>query len=120
MVALSHLCVRSPSVTRPDWGCLGINKLQLNRAALEKDLDTTWEVLAEPVQTVMRRYGVDQPYEKLKALTRGQAVTQHSMATFLDTLTGVPQPAIDALKELTPAIYTGNAAAQARDIKNWL
>eukprot|EP00884_Botryococcus_braunii_P015932 jgi/Botrbrau1/3021/Bobra.0070s0017.1 len=98
----------------------GIKKLQLNRAALEKDLDNTWEVLAEPVQTVMRRYGVEQPYEKLKALTRGQAVTQQSMAAFLDTLEGLPQPAIDALKQLTPATYTGNAAAQARDLKNWL
>lgn len=72
------------------------------------------------MQTVMRRYGVDQPYEKLKALTRGQAVTQQTLADFLDTIDGIPEPAKAALKELTPSIYTGNAAAQAHALKSWL
>lgn len=71
----------------------GISKLQLNAERLASDLDNSWEVLAEPIQTVMRRYGVEEPYEKLKAFTRGQKVTQQSMMTFVDGLDGIPADA---------------------------
>ncbi|MAC33533.1 MAG: adenylosuccinate lyase [Haliea sp.] len=94
----------------------GIGKLQLNAAKLQEDLDHSWEVLAEPIQTVMRRYGIEQPYEKLKALTRGQAITRESLETFLQTLE-LPADAREALLALTPANYTGNAADQARAIR---
>jgi adenylosuccinate lyase len=94
----------------------GIGKLQLNAAKLQEDLDHSWEVLAEPIQTVMRRYGIEQPYEKLKALTRGQAITRQSLETFLQTLE-LPADAREALLALTPTNYTGNAADQARAIR---
>jgi adenylosuccinate lyase len=87
---------------------------------LAADLDASWEVLAEPIQTVMRRYGVEQPYEKLKAFTRGQRVTQASMREFVNGLEGVPREAKQQLAELTPATYTGNAAQQARQLKQHL
>ena len=82
---------------------------------MDEDLDSSWEVLAEAIQTVMRRYGVAEPYEKLKALTRGHAVTASRLRDFIETL-DIPEPARDELRELTPARYTGNAAQQARDI----
>ncbi|MAL96754.1 MAG: adenylosuccinate lyase [Haliea sp.] len=94
----------------------GIGKLQLNAAKLQEDLDHSWEVLAEPIQTVMRRYGIEQPYEKLKALTRGQAITRESLETFLHTLE-LPADAREALLALTPANYIGNATDQARAIR---
>ncbi|GFR43991.1 hypothetical protein Agub_g5137, partial [Astrephomene gubernaculifera] len=94
----------------------GISKLQLDAARLAADLDGSWEVLAEPIQTVMRRYGVPEPYEKLKAFTRGQRVTQDSMRTFVAGLDGLPAEAVEALQALTPATYIGNAAQQAADI----
>ncbi len=93
----------------------GLDKLEINRAALSADLDPAWEVLAEPIQTVMRRYGVAAPYEKLKALTRGQAISRAAMADFIAGLT-IPEEAKQALTALTPANYIGNAAAQARAI----
>ncbi|MDJ0881306.1 MAG: adenylosuccinate lyase, partial [Gammaproteobacteria bacterium] len=79
------------------------------------DLDANWEVLAEPIQTVMRRYGIEKPYEKLKALTRGQRVTQKIMQEFVDGLE-IPQVAKDQLMALTPARYIGNASEQARNL----
>jgi adenylosuccinate lyase len=93
----------------------GIGKLEVNTARLDADLDANWEVLAEPIQTVMRRYGVDQPYEKLKALTRGQRIDQAGMQVFIDSL-DLPEPVKAELRLLTPGSYIGNAAQQARDI----
>ncbi len=94
--------------------CLkGIAKLELNAARLQADLDANWEVLAEPIQTVMRRYGVEQPYEKLKALTRGKGgIDRASLETFIRAL-AIPEQAKQSLLALTPGTYTGNAAAQA-------
>ncbi|QER39213.1 adenylosuccinate lyase [Acinetobacter suaedae] len=99
--------------------CLkGIGKLELNANRLNEDLDQAQEVLAEPIQTVMRRYNVEKPYEKLKALTRGQAMTRDMMVNFVkgDELAQVPAEERDRLAELTPATYTGNAAEQAKQI----
>ena len=93
----------------------GIGKLQPDGLKMERDLEESWEVLAEPIQTVMRRYGIEQPYEKLKELTRGRAMNRETIRQFITTL-DIPQEARAALLALTPAGYTGNAAAQARDI----
>ncbi|MCO4837467.1 MAG: adenylosuccinate lyase [Oceanospirillaceae bacterium] len=93
----------------------GISKLQLNAKRLDEDLDNAWEVLAEPIQTVMRRYAIEEPYEKLKALTRGKTIDAAIMADFIDTLE-LPQSVKDELKTLTPANYIGNAIAQAADV----
>jgi adenylosuccinate lyase len=97
----------------------GIGKLELDAAKLAADLDANWEVLAEPVQTVMRRYAVAEPYEKLKALTRGQRLGAAEMRAFIEGLE-IPPAAKRALAQLTPAGYTGNAAAQARRIRDHL
>lgn len=97
----------------------GINKLEINEPALANDLDNAWEVMAEPIQTVMRRYAIDEPYEKLKALTRGQKITQAIMEEFVANL-DIPDSAKAELKKLTPASYIGNAAAQAKRIKDML
>ena len=86
----------------------GISKLEANPANLAADLDQNWEVLAEPVQTVMRRYGIEKPYEKLKELTRGKRVDAEGMRTFIDGLE-LPESVKDQLKLLTPANYIGNA-----------
>ncbi|ELT4632218.1 adenylosuccinate lyase [Acinetobacter baumannii] len=99
--------------------CLkGIGKLELNAKRLNEDLDQAQEVLAEPIQTVMRRYNVEKPYEKLKALTRGQAMTRDMMVDFVNgnELAQVPSEERARLAELTPATYTGNAAEQAKQI----
>jgi adenylosuccinate lyase len=93
----------------------GISKLELNTARLNDDLENAWEVLAEPIQTVMRRYAIEEPYEKLKALTRGQAMTKDTILAFVDTL-DLPEEAKQELKALTPQNYIGNAVAQATDI----
>ncbi|MEM7408197.1 MAG: adenylosuccinate lyase [Pseudomonadota bacterium] len=93
----------------------GIGKLETNHASLEADLDDAWEVLAEPIQTVMRRYGVPEPYEKLKELTRGRAVTREIIETFVSNL-DIPAAARDELLALTPRAYIGTAAHLARDI----
>jgi len=93
----------------------GISKLEVNIKALEADLDNNWEVLAEPIQTVMRRYGVENPYEKLKELTRGQRVNQESMQAFIESL-DIPADAKAGLLKLTPANYIGNAVEQAKKI----
>ena len=103
--------------------CLkGVGKLELNAQRLNDDLDNAQEVLAEPIQTVMRRYRVENPYEKLKALTRGNAMTREAMLTFVesDELSAVSDSDKARLRELTPATYTGNAAEQARTIKEWI
>ena len=93
----------------------GISKLEVNETALQADLNANWEVLAEPIQTVMRRYGIEQPYEKLKALTRGKRVDGPAMAAFIDTLE-LPDAVKTELKAMTPARYIGNAIAQAEAV----
>ena len=103
--------------------CLkGVGKLELNAERLDGDLDNAQEVLAEPIQTVMRRYRVENPYEKLKALTRGNAMTREAMLTFVESeeLSAVSDSDKSRLREMTPATYTGNAAYQALTIKDWI
>ncbi|SHN23684.1 adenylosuccinate lyase [Duganella sacchari] len=96
--------------------CLrGLNKLEVNPARLEADLDANWEVLAEPVQTVMRRYGIANPYEQLKELTRGKGISKVALQEFINGL-AVPQEAKDLMLAMTPANYIGIAAALAKAI----
>jgi adenylosuccinate lyase len=94
----------------------GISKLEINAPRLDADLNNAWEVLAEPIQTVMRRYGIESPYEKLKELTRGRTIDQATIEAFVDTLE-MPEEAKAELKKLTPATYIGNAVAQAKAIR---
>jgi|TARA_B110001469_G_scaffold126556_1_gene144489 adenylosuccinate lyase len=108
-VGLAHSLIAYQSTLK------GISKLQLNAQRMDDDLDNAWEVLAEPIQTVMRRYAIEEPYEKLKALTRGKTINATIMAEFIDSL-DLPQSVKDELKTLTPANYIGNAAAQAAAI----
>jgi adenylosuccinate lyase len=97
--------------------CLrGLNKLEANPERLQQDLDAAWEVLAEPVQTVMRRYGIANPYEQLKELTRGKGISRQALQEFIHQLE-IPQEAKAQLLALTPANYTGQAAALARAIE---
>jgi len=93
----------------------GLTKLSVNPEQLQTDLDNAWEVLAEAVQTVMRRHGLPEPYEQLKALTRGHGISAESMRAFIDTLP-LPNPDKQRLRALTPAGYIGLAATLARDI----
>jgi len=108
-VGLAHSLVAYQSCLK------GLGKLEVNATALAADLDDNWEVLAEPIQTVMRRYGIEQPYEQLKALTRGQRVDRETLRAFIADL-AIPADAKQRLLALTPASYTGNAAAQARKL----
>ena len=94
----------------------GLGKLEVNREALDADLDAAWEVLAEPIQTVMRRHGLPNPYEQLKALTRGKTITRESLAAFIDTL-ALPEADKARLRALTPGSYIGKAAELARRIR---
>jgi len=87
----------------------------VNPVRLNEDLDNCWEVLAEPVQTVMRRYGIEKPYEKLKELTRGTGIDQARLQKFINEL-DIPENAKARLLKLTPGNYLGNAARQAMDI----
>ena len=93
----------------------GIAKLEVNHEAISQDLSRNWEVLAEPIQTVMRRYGVEQPYEKLKALTRGQKIDAQIIREFVQCL-DIPDHAKQQLIEMTPGSYIGNADIQAGNI----
>lgn len=95
--------------------CKGINKLEVNETRLLEDLENSWEVLAEPIQTVMRRYGIENPYEKLKELTRGKAIDAEIIKDFIDSLE-IPSEAKEELYKLTPANYIGDAIKLARDI----
>jgi adenylosuccinate lyase len=96
--------------------CLrGLGKLEADPARLAADLDECWEVLAEPVQTVMRRYGIENPYEQLKAMTRGKGITREALQEFIRTL-AMPAEARDHLLAMTPASYVGKAAELARRI----
>ncbi len=108
-VALGYTLLAYDSLLR------GLNKLEADRERLQADLDANWELLAEPVQTVMRRYGVANPYEKLKDLTRGKRVTREDMQHFVASLE-IPEMARAELLALTPAAYTGLAAELARRI----
>tara|TARA_R110001592_G_scaffold585_2_gene3094 strand:- start:8020 stop:9405 length:1386 start_codon:yes stop_codon:yes gene_type:complete len=94
----------------------GLSKLQINPEKLAADLDNAWEIMAEPIQTVMRRYKVEQPYEKLKALTRGNVMNKETIQNFVSSL-DIPETAKAELLELTPATYIGNAITQAKQIK---
>ncbi len=107
--AFGHMLIALDSLRR------GIDKLEIDADAMAADLEQNWELLAEPIQTVMRRYGIEQPYEKLKALTRGQKVDAAAVREFVNAL-DMPDEAKRALLELTPATYLGNAARQAREI----
>ena len=93
----------------------GIGKLELNQTTIDADLDACWEILAEPVQTVMRRYRIEQPYEKLKALTRGKGIDQATLEQFIKSLE-IPNAAKQELLALTPRKYIGNAVQQALDV----
>ncbi|MBX9705293.1 MAG: adenylosuccinate lyase, partial [Gammaproteobacteria bacterium] len=105
-VGLAHSLIAYASLQK------GLSKLQLNKEKLLAELDNNWEVLAEPVQTVMRRYGLEKPYEALKELTRGKGITKTSLHTFIKKL-DIPADAKKELLKLTPASYIGNAAEQA-------
>lgn len=94
----------------------GLGKLELNSARLSEDLNNSWEVLAEPIQTVMRRYQVENAYEKLKDLTRGQTIDQTVMTQFINSLE-IPDEAKATLLKLTPETYIGNAESQTKDLK---
>jgi len=107
-VALGYVVIAMRSAIK------GIGKLQVNSAAIRADIDDAWEVLAEAVQTVMRRYGVPEPYEKLKALTRGQAVTKELIHGFIETL-DIPDTEKTRLLALTPDTYLGLGAELAKD-----
>ena len=93
----------------------GLNKLEINLAVITEDLAKRWEVLAEPVQTVMRRFGVERPFEQLKELTRGKPIDEESLRTFISQL-DIPEDAKHALLDMTPLTYTGSAEAQARNV----
>ncbi len=93
----------------------GLNKLEVNAGVIEADLDSSWEVLAEPIQTVIRRYGIENPYEKLKELTRGKDITQQAFQEFIQTL-DIPEDARDKLLALTPMNYIGNAIEQTKSL----
>jgi len=106
-VGFAHSLISYQSMVR------GLNKLEVNAAVIEADLDASWEVLAEPIQTVMRRYAIENPYEKLKELTRGKAITAEAFHDFIRTLE-VPEDVRDELLKLTPHNYIGNAIEQTR------
>ena len=108
-VAIGHSVIACESCMK------GVGKLELNTGRTREDLDNSWEVLAEALQTVMRRYGIEKPYEKLKALTRDRAVDQATLHAFLEDL-DIPADVKQKLQALTPASYTGNAADLARSI----
>lgn len=109
-VGFAHTQIAGESVRK------GLSKLRVDQVRLEEDLDSAWEVLAEPIQTVMRQYGVDKPYEKLKELTRGQTIDQITIANFIATL-DIPEQAKQRLLELTPSNYIGLAESLAQELK---
>jgi adenylosuccinate lyase len=108
-VAFAHTSIALQSALR------GIAKLESDEERLAADLDASWEVLAEPVQTVMRRYGIERPYERLKDLTRGHRITREDLARFIDSL-DIPEDAKARLKALTPGTYIGSASVQAKAV----
>ncbi|MDA0680728.1 MAG: adenylosuccinate lyase [Proteobacteria bacterium] len=108
-VALGYVLIAISSIIK------GLRKSQANPEAIARDVDNAWEVLAEPIQTVMRRYGVPEPYEKLKALTRGQAVTKELLHEFINSL-AIPEDERTRLLKLTPSTYIGIAAYLAKNL----
>lgn len=108
-VGIGHSSIAYQSALR------GISKLEVNPTSIAADLDANWEVLAEPIQTVMRRYNIEQPYEKLKELTRGQKINADILNAFVEKL-DMPDEAKAALAAMTPANYLGNAIEQAKNI----
>ena len=108
-VACAHCLIAYTSIAK------GILKLEVNESKLKSDLNDAWEVLAEPIQTVMRRYGVENPYEKLKSLTRGKTIDAKILADFISSLE-IPQEAKEELLKLTPSNYIGEAIKLAREI----
>jgi adenylosuccinate lyase len=108
-VGFAHSLIAYQSLIR------GLDKLEVNANKLDEDLENSWEVLAEPVQTVMRRYGIANAYEKLKEMTRGKSINRDDLHTFIKSL-DIPEDARTRLLELTPQNYIGNAEQQARDI----
>ena len=108
-VSCAHCLISYASISK------GISKLEVNHDKLTDDLNEAWEVLAEPIQTVMRRYGVKNPYEKLKSLTRGKKIDAKILADFIDSL-DIPEDAKEELRKLTPMNYIGDAIKLARDI----
>ena len=108
-LAVAHILIALQSLVK------GVGKLQVNHAVIQADVSEAWEVLAEAVQTIMRRYSIPEPYEKLKALTRGQTVTKATLHKFIKSI-DIPAPAKKRLLQLTPETYIGLAAQQARDI----
>lgn len=106
-VGLGHSLIGCQSLQK------GLNKLEVNQAHLTAELEQNWEVLAEPIQTVMRRYGIEQPYEKLKALTRGQKITPALLQQFIAGL-ALPDTVKADLLKLTPSTYLGSAIQQAQ------
>ncbi len=108
-VAVAHCLVAYQATLK------GLGKLEVDSEKMDADLDRSWEVLSEAIQTVMRRYGVEQPYEKLKELTRGKSIDRESLQAFVDGLE-IPDDARNRLKALTPATYLGDATTQARKI----
>jgi adenylosuccinate lyase len=109
-VSCAHSLISYASITK------GIGKLETNIDRIQDDLDNSWEVLAEPIQTVMRRYGIESPYEKLKELTRGNTIDAQTLAEFVKDL-NMPDEAKQALTDLTPMTYIGDAEKLARDIE---
>ena len=109
-VSCAHSLIAYASIAK------GIGKLETNEARLIEDLDNSWEVLAEPIQTVMRRYGIENPYEKLKELTRGNTIDAQVLAAFVKDL-DMPEDAKQALADLTPMTYTGDAQKLAEDLE---
>ena len=108
-VSCAHCLIAYASIEK------GILKLEVNESKLKSDLNDAWEVLAEPIQTVMRRYGVENPYEKLKSLTRGKTIDAKILADFISSL-DIPQEAKEELIKLTPSNYIGEAIKLAREI----
>jgi len=108
-VGLAHTSIALQSALR------GIDKLEADPERLAADLDGSWEVLSEPIQTLMRRYGVERPYEKLKELTRGRHIDRGELSRLIDSL-AIPEDAKERLRALSPATYIGNAANEARDV----
>ena len=108
-VAIAHSIIAWQSTLK------GLNKLEHNTAAIDADLAAHWEVLGEAVQTVMRRYGIEAPYEKLKAFTRGKKIDAAGLAAFINDL-NIPEDIKTELKTLTPASYIGYAATLAEEV----
>jgi adenylosuccinate lyase len=104
------------SVLAYDSALRGLAKLEVNEAVISADLDDCWEVLAEPVQTVMRRYGIENPYEQLKELTRGKGITREGLHRFIQSL-AIPEPEKKRLLKMTPGSYIGKAAELALRLK---